>query len=85
MASEMGFGHGVQYYRDGNSWTEAYGLAKRIGRRKFNGYHTGQAFANWYDAFGDPNPAAYALYKRLWPRTAARFEDMLEEFVDGAT
>jgi hypothetical protein len=81
-ASSMPFGHGKNYYQRNNAWTRSAGLNRQIGRRRFNGYHTGQAFANWWDAYGDPNPAAIALYRRLFPRTAARFETMLEEFTD---
>jgi hypothetical protein len=77
------FGHGKSYYTSNNRWTEAAGLAGRFGRRKFNAYATGQAFANFFEAYGDPNPATYALYRRLYPRTAQRFEEMLEEFVNG--
>jgi len=78
----IAFGHGKRYYTQNNRWTSVEGLAGTFGRRKYNAYATGQAFANWWEARGDPNPAAYALYKRLYPRTAEGFEGMVREFVD---
>lgn len=78
----IAFGHGKAYYTKNNAWMKRAKKAQTIGRRTFNGYHTGQAFANWTDAYGDPNPAAYALYRRLFPRTAEAFEKLVEEFVN---
>jgi hypothetical protein len=76
----IGFGHGKAYYTSRNKWSDAFGLSARFGRNKYNAFATGQAFANWFEAYGDGNPAAYALYRRLFPRTAEAFEKLIEEF-----
>ena len=76
------YGHGKNYYSERNKIATAYGQTIKHGRYKVNGWTTAQAFANFMDAYGDPNPASLALYRRLYPRTAAAFEEMLEEFVD---
>lgn len=79
----IAFGHGKRYYTERNSISDFRGQTVRDGRRKVNAYATGQAFANWFEAYGDSNPATYALYRRLYPRTSAEFEAMLEEYVNG--
>jgi|GEM_PF-962334 len=79
--TRLQFGHGKSYYTDRNRFATIIGMAKRIGGKKYNYGMTAQAFANWFEAYGSPNPAARALYKNLWPRTDATFERLLKEFV----
>lgn len=76
----MYFGHGKKYYTERNPINEYYGMTTKLGAFKVNGHSTAQAFANWTDAYGNPNPAAYELYKRLWPKTSATFEKLVEDF-----
>ena len=77
----IGFGHGRKYYLKRMDINRFYGMTIKHSGLTINGHSTAQAFANWSDAYGNPNPAAYYLYKRLWPRTATRFEGLLEEFI----
>lgn len=76
------FGHGKQYYTKPMSSMQKLGLARTVNKRKYNAYTTAQAFANWFEAYGDPNPASRQMYKRLWPRTYASFERLVTQYVE---
>jgi hypothetical protein len=78
-AGNFAFGHGQEYYEYGlNSPSR---IPKDLKAEKYSGYASGQMFANWFDAYGDPNPVAYTVYKRLFPRTSKKFEEMVKAFV----
>jgi hypothetical protein len=79
------FGHGESYYRDNMPSMRRRKMTKKIGARRYNAYGTAQAFANWFEAYGAPNPAQRELYRNLWPRTAASFEKMVEDYVGSAS
>lgn len=81
----ISFGHGESYYKRNNRFMQNRDMVKTINRRKYNGFTTAQAFANWLDAYGSPNPAAYQLYRNLWPKTAARFEGIVNAYVGMAS
>lgn len=80
--SRIQFGHGKKYYTDGTEGLKGLGLTKTLGLRTYNGYNTGQAFANWFEAYGDSNPATAAMYRHLWPNVFEAFEELLREFVE---
>jgi SPP1 gp7 family putative phage head morphogenesis protein len=75
------FGHAKSYYTKGTKALRYDGLTKKIGLRTYNGYNTAQAFANWFEAYGDSNPVTAAMYRHLWPNVFEKFEGMLKEFV----
>lgn len=75
------FGHGKSYYTKGTASLRRTGLTKKLGSRTYNGYNTAQAFANWFEAYGDSNPATAAMYRHLWPKTFEAFEAILKEFL----
>jgi SPP1 gp7 family putative phage head morphogenesis protein len=75
------FGHGVEYYAERQALSRGMGMSIKRNGRSYGAWHTGQAFANWFEAYSAPNPAARQLYKRLWPDVYDVFEEMLEEFV----
>lgn len=82
----QGFGHGKKYYTQRKALEEKFGRFKKatVGKPTyFTGANTGQAFANWFEAYGSGNSIQYGIFKRLFPKVSARFEAMLEEFVDG--
>lgn len=79
------FGHGESYYKKTMRFMMDVDMTKTINRRRYNGFASAQAFANWFEAYGNGNPAAAALYRKLFPRTAARFVDMLEDYVGMAS
>jgi hypothetical protein len=49
-------------------------------------YGTGnaaQAWANWFDAYMSGNKTEYTIFKRLFPNTSARFERIIQDYLDG--
>ncbi len=79
----IGFGHGKSYYTKGGKYLRHLKLVTQVGARKYNGYNTAQAFANWTEALGAENPAQYAMFKRLWPETSKKFEGLIEDYERG--
>lgn len=49
-------------------------------------YGTGnaaQCWANWFDAYMSGSKTEYIIFKRLFPHTSARFERILQDYLDG--
>ena len=39
--------------------------------------------ANWFDAYMSGSKTEYTIFKRLFPNTSARFERILQDYLDG--
>lgn len=42
-----------------------------------------QAWANWFDAYMSGSKTEYTIFKRLFPNTSARFERIIQDYLDG--
>jgi len=81
------FGHGKSYYTKRKKYEQFHKRFKNVtigGKATYvHGFSTGQAFANWFEAYGSGDALQYGIFKRLFPRTSAAFEALLEEYLNG--
>jgi hypothetical protein len=42
-----------------------------------------QCWANWFDAYMSGSKTEYTIFKRLFPNTSARFERIIQDYLDG--
>lgn len=92
------FGHGNDYYEDfikstkNNSITTADGEVVSYTYRYYTDGqgsvvlgvgNTAQMWANWFEAYTSGNKTQYAVFKKLFPNTSAKFETLITEFVNG--
>ena len=90
------FGHAKKYYADmrahdkrsarliGDADTIG-GLAPTGGKYAYGSGNTAQLWANWFEAYTSGSETQYTVFKKLFPATSGRFEDILERFLKDGT
>lgn len=92
------FGHPKSYYEKARNYDRrvsrwartidaewADGIAPSRGRYTYGSGNATQMFANWTEAYTSGIRTQYAVFRQMFPRTSARFEQILEEFVESGT